>query len=400
MGISIGIAIGIIQMFNPVYLGYLQPSSLWQIRDPIIAAGIIGMAIASLNRHNNAVSLSKKYMKVVVLAVSLNLLYAPALVYAHFVSEGTNKFSFIHQLSQPNHEWKNILEASGVNAGERIYLTHLSLFRNMDWFGYRNFGQFSGIGVGSINSWSKIRSSKTLTTGINGEDTKFLNIADSSHGCKPAEIQFLNVSHALVKNDECRDEYDRVFGASGYVRKALPSPSDWQKTDQLWLYSLKVFPSTYFGTKDQHGFSNCAVLSETDCISKLGIVPSVNQTSAPTFQLCETGCIASFSTSGLKSGTKIVLPIDFDKTIQVKSEKTGLNLITDSYNGFLSVASDSTNIENDQLRIIIEPDFRMKINAASPWAHSVLLFIAAVFCGSKFIKETFLSMIEGLRSKI
>jgi hypothetical protein len=184
------------------------------------------------------------------------------------------------------------------------------------------------------------------------------------------------------------------------VRKALPSPSDWQKTDQLWLYSLKVFPSTYFGTKDQHGFSNCAVLSETDCISKLGIVPSVNQTSAPTFQLCETGCIASFSTSGLKSGTKIVLPIDFDKTIQVKSEKTGLNLITDSYNGFLSVASDSTNIENDQLRIIIEPDFRMKINAASPWAHSVLLFIAAVFCGSKFIKETFLSMIEGLRSKI
>jgi glutaredoxin-related protein len=402
IGVNLAIAIGVIQMLNPIYMGDLQPSSLWQIRDPIVASSVIAIAIvfATVNRSNSSFRVVRVITKTLVVAMALNFAYVPILSYSHFVGEGTQKHAYLNQISQSSGKWKAILNASGVNTGERIYLADQTLFRNSDWHGYRNFSQFSGIGVGSINSWSKIRSSKTLTIGVNGEDTKFLSITDSSHGCKPAEIQFLNVSHVLVKNDECRDEYDRVFGVSGYVRKALPSPSQWQKIDQLWLYSLKVFPSTYFGTKDQHGFSNCAVLSETDCISKLGIIPSVNQTSAPTFQLCETGCIASFSTSGLKSGTKIVLPIDFDKTIQVKSEKTGLNLNTDSYNGFLSVATDSTNIENDQLRIIIEPDIRMKINAASPWAHSVLLFIAAVFYGGKIIKKTFLSMIEGLRSKI
>jgi citrate lyase alpha subunit len=57
--------------------------------------------------------------------------------------------------------------------------------------------------------------------------------------------------------------------------------------------------------------------------------------------------------------------------------------------GIFMSGTDNTNIDNDQLSIIIAPDIRMKINAASPWAHSVLLFIAAVFCGSEFIKKTF-----------
>jgi hypothetical protein len=401
IGVCIGIFVGVIQMLFPIYLGDLQPSSLWQIRDPIVASGVIGIGVAlvTLNQSINSFQKFGLIGKILVVAMALNVAYVPVLIYSHFVEEGTQKYAYLNQVSQSSGKWKTILKESGVQTGDRIYLAEPTLFREADWHGYRNFAQFSGIGVASINSWPKIRDARTLNFEKNGGETKFLNIVDSSHGCKPEEMQFLNVSHVLVRNNECKNEYDRIFGASGYVRKALSSPTGGEITDQIWLYSLKVFPRAYFGSKDQPSVSNCAMLSENSCVSKLGIIPSAIQVSSPAFQLCETGCIGRLSISDSETGATIVLPIDFDKSIRIKSEKTGRYLKTESYKGLLSATTDKVKIGNDQLRISISPDFRMKINAASPWAHIFLLFAIVALCGSSFVKKTLISMTDKQRDK-
>jgi hypothetical protein len=305
--------------------------------------------------------------------MALNFAYVPALIYSHFIGEASQKYGYLNQISQPNGEWKTILNASGVLAGERIYLADPTLFRDADWHGYRNFSQFSAINVASINSWPKIRDASTLTSGNHGGATKFLNVVDSSHGCKPVEIGFLSVSHVLVRNNECKAEYDIVFGEGGYIRKALQNPNNWKSEDQVWLYSIKNFSSVYLISEYKNGLGKCSMLSSLRCISKLGLSSSDHRLKSPIFKLCVSDCLANVVIPRLEVGTKIALPINFDETVQVKSDSTGAYLKTFSYHGLLGVFIDSGFNEDQRLLVSIKPDIRMILNALSAWVHLILL---------------------------
>jgi len=375
VGICIATAIGVIQMLNPNYMGDLQPSSLWQVRDPIVASGVIASAIAFTTFDK---SIKFPYMvgtikKTLFVAIALNFAYVPVLIYSHFVNEGSQKYGYINQISQPSGKWKTILNASGVRAGERIYLADPTLFREADWHGYRNFSEFSAINVASINSWPKIRDASTLNSRNHGGATKFLNIVDSSFGCKPVEIGFLSVSHVLVRNNECKEEYDIVFGEGGYIRKALQNPNNWKPEDQVWLYSIKNFSGVYLISEYKNGSVKCSMLSSLRCISKLGLSSPDRQLKSPIFELCVSGCLANVVIPRQEVGAKIALPIDFDNTVQVKSDSTGAYLKTFSYHGLLGVFIDSGFNEDQRLLVSIKPDFRMILNALSAWVHLILL---------------------------
>ena len=381
IGICIATAIGVIQMLNPIYMGDLQPSSLWQIRDPIVASVVIAIAIAfaTFDKPIKFPYMVGTIKKTLFIAMALNFAYVPVLIYSHFVGEGSQKYGYLNQISQPSGKWKTIFNASGVLAGDRIYLADPTLFRGADWHGYRNFSQFAAINVASINSWPKIRDTSTLTSRNLGGATKFLNIVDSNLGCKPVEIAFLSVSHVLVRNNECKAEYDIVFGEGGYIRKALQNPNNLKPEDQVWLYSIKNFSSVYLISEYKNGLAKCSMLSSLRCISKLGLSFSDHQLKSPIFELCVSGCLANVVIPRLEVGTKIALPINFDETVQVKSDSTGANLKTFSYHGLLGVFIDSGLNEDQRLLVSIKPDIRMILNALSAWVHLILLSALLVF---------------------
>lgn len=388
IGILIGVALGAAQMFNPYTLGFFQPSSLWQVRDPIFASIVIGISIVAVNTSAIRHKYERFIMKTLLIASALNLLYVPVLMSSHIAWEGNQEYSYVNQLTK-NGNWKTILSSSGVNAGERIYLEHPALFRVNDWHGYRNFSQFAELNVASINSWPKIRDARTLNSGVNGYQNKFLNIIDSSYGCKPLEVEFLAVSHVLVRNNECKDEYDSVFGESGYTRKALVNPASWKKEDQVWLYSIKKFPNIYQFSGKQTEIVKCSLLSSNDCLDQLRIFSYGPHLSFSPFELCETECVFRFNFPLTKSNSKIVLPINFDKTIQVKLTSSEENLKTFSYNGFLAASIDAGSKASEQFEISIKPDVRMALNSLSAWLHSALMLVILLygFCFARSSKR-------------
>jgi hypothetical protein len=372
--LSIGVWVGIGQMLNPIEYGLLQPSSLWQVRDPIVVLIVFGMAIVLMTRPRGDEKVRKQILPLLIVSgMCLNALFFASILMFHVSRESDFRYSYLKQVLEPTAKWQEMFSAAGISTGERVYSAHPLMFRNGDWFGYRKYTQLSSLGASSINSWPKIRSARTLVTENDGTGFKFLNIVDSTHGCKANEIQFLNVSHIIVRNDECKDDYDKAFSDLGYRRLLMQSPPEWSQRDEVWIYELLSFRSYFLGVGESIGLETCSLLSADGCLQKLKLVPSESRSNKPSFRICQSSCIATVSIPPLQKGQLLIIPIDFDSSLRVKVRESNLTLDTVSYGGFLGVELTQDTSLHQNLVVGVSPDGRMVLNALSPWVNLIFL---------------------------
>jgi hypothetical protein len=73
----------------------------------------------------------------------------------------------------------------------------------------------------------------------------------------------------------------------------------------------------------------------------------------------------------------VVIPLDFDKALEVRDPVANTKLETKSQNGFLAVEIEKSAEYVRTLEVAIKPDLHMWINALSPW--TVILILTTLF---------------------
>ena len=382
--ILISIFLSLIQSYFPDVIANFRPGTLWQFKDPMVILSVmltvvaLGSAKENIVANSSIPNLALRFLCVLTLVCSA--LYIPAIVQIRMQQSPTGAMNGVVQqaLKSSSVEWKSILNSYGVEPGDRLYVEHPMLFRGSSWFGYNKLPQFTDMGVSTINGWPKMRSSFTLAENQFGSPRRFYNIIDTRYGCKPEEMELLSARWVLVSNDECRQQYENVFGSTAIARNLLPSPPDWPKDKSVWLYEIKRFSSYYIAGVDvTPSDAYCPLLSSSGCIKKLGITKQIGDSINPIFQFCITGCLAHYEWKDSFQVAGAVLPLDFDKTIVATRQRDGKSLIVKSHHGLLVIEPDAGMMAGDKIELNIRPDSRMWISAVCTWLQ-VLLVLAVL----------------------
>ena len=378
--ILISIIFSLIQAYFPDAIANFRPGTLWQFKDPMVILSIMLTVIALSSTKENVSTktlLRNSFLKFLcLLTLICSALYIPAIVQVRMQQSSTGLMNGVVQQAgkSSSAEWKSILKSNGVEPGDRLYVQHPMLFRGESWFGYSKLPQFTDIGVSTINGWPKMRSSFTLAENQFGSPRRFYNIIDTRYGCKPAEIEFLAARWVLVSNDECRQQYESIFGSDAILRNLLPSPPGWPKDKSVWLYEIKKFSSYRISGVDQtpeNAF--CPLLSSSGCINKLGITKQVNESTNPIFRFCINGCLAQYEWKDSLQVGGAVLPLDFDQSIIATRQRDGKSLNVKSHHGLLVIEPAANMKAGDNIELNIRPDGRMWISAVSTWLQVIMV---------------------------
>ncbi|MFM8652109.1 MAG: hypothetical protein ACKODE_07290, partial [Acidimicrobiaceae bacterium] len=108
-------------------------------------------------------------------------------------------------------------------------------------------------------------------------------------------------------------------------------------------------------------------------------LPSTGQ--AP-FRLCEDECLFTYKWATTANSKQVLLPVTFDKTLEIKDSLTGKRLKTANYQGLLAVQVDG-NETSGVFTGNIRPDLMMWLRVAMTYLHTVV-FLGAL--GAMLVK--------------
>lgn len=210
------------------------------------------------------------------------------------------------------------------------------------------------------------RSSETLT--LVKENFRSKTSPDLSH-CKPEALEFLAVSSIFVNTKDtsgCREKLLDYFGEDSVreISKVAGPPG----TASLFRPKSFATWSTVSGSAENPSVS-CPLL-EQNCLTELEVkeLPSTGQ--AP-FRLCKDGCLFTYKWAKTVNTKQVILPVNFDKTIEIKDSLTGKILKTANYQGLLAVQVDG-NETSGVFVGDIRPDLMMWLRVAMTYLHTIV----------------------------
>lgn len=223
-------------------------------------------------------------------------------------------------------------------------------------------------GYPSIQSITYGRSSSTLRYA----EQSFRSVFDPSiSDCQPDVLDFLAVSTIVFESgtvEVCKKNLETYYqsnenlnlksvGGSPLVLSALPKQfSSWSipKT----VESNKTLP--------------CPVLDK-DCLVGLTVTKLIPESGSP-FRLCVVKCLFTYEWGAPSSSKKVLVPENFDRTIEIRDLKTGLKLKTANYQGLLAVEIPS-GATSGVFEAKIVPDAMMWARVAATYLHTFVLLI-------------------------
>ena len=373
----------IAQMIIQRYLGPLQPSASWQLRDPLIAVTSI-FAVVAVSEFDS--SMKERWTKGLINGVMFGLiissLFPIATLLGHVQDEGISNGFVTRWMKGGNSEWVQKMKEAGVLSGDRVYIAHPDLFRGAQWYGFRNQPQLNQLSVSTINGWPKMRSSFTLVSG--DQRRRFVNLIDSSHGCQTKTLGFLAVDWVIDKNNNCLNEYEEFYGTDAIEVFSLGTNESVAGSSEVRLYKIghkEIFAANEFSEADAR--SVCSILSSGNCFSSNSYSSLGRQSGS--FKLCIKRCVAVLNFPRTGTLNVVVIPLDFDKALEVRDPASKVKLETKSQNGFLAVEIEQSPAYVRTLEVMINPDLQMWINALSPW--TVLIVLTVLFLYSAWAQK-------------
>jgi hypothetical protein len=202
---------------------------------------------------------------------------------------------------------------------------------------------------------------------------------DLTH-CNPEVLEFLAVSSIFVNTEDtsgCREKLLAYFGEDSVreINKVAGPPGT------ASLFRPKSFATWSIVTDSAENPSVSCPLLEQDCLKGLEVtkLPSTGQ--AP-FRLCENDCLFTYKWAKTGNAKQVLLPVNFDKTIEIKDSLTGKRLKTANYQGLLAVQVDG-NEASGIFAGNIRPDLMMWLRVAMTYLHTVV-FLGAL--GAMLVK--------------
>lgn len=363
------------QMIFQRYLGPFQPSASWQLRDPLIAVtSIFAVVAVSVFDSSTKERGTKGLRNGVMFGLLISSLFPIATLLGHIQDEGISNGFLTRWMKGGNSEWVQKMKEAGVQPGDRVYISHPDLFRDAQWYGFRNQPQLNQLSVSTINGWPKMRSSFTLVSG--DQRRRFVNLIDSSHGCQMNTLGFLAVDWVIDKNNNCLNEYEKFYGTDAIEVFSLGTNENVADSSEVRLYRIdhkEIFTATELSEADARNV--CPIMSSGNCFSSNSYSSFGRQSGA--FKLCIERCVAVLSVPSTGALSVVVIPLDFDKALEVRDPVANTKLETKSQNGFLAVEIEKSAEYVRTLEVAIKPDLHMWINALSPW--TVILILTTLF---------------------
>ncbi len=112
-------------------------------------------------------------------------------------------------------------------------------------------------------------------------------------------------------------------------------------------------------------------LFEKNCLSGLTVTKLEPDSGAP-FKLCEDKCVFTYRWSAPASSKQVLVPENYDKTIQIRDLSTGLMLNTANYQGLLAVEIPS-GATYGEFEATIKPDAMMWARVSATYLHTLVL---------------------------
>ena len=243
-----------------------------------------------------------------------------------------------------------------------------------DWnslFGTRFSMQVSRAGYPTIEFFGAARQSETLTAKSEPYRSGYVpNTAD----CRPEVLEFLAVSSIFVNTEDasgCRENLLAYFGEGSVreINKVAGPPGT------ASLFRPKSFATWSIVMDSAENPNISCPLLEQDCLMGLEVtkLPATGQ--AP-FRLCEDDCLFTYKWAKTGTTMQVLLPVNFDKTIEIKDSLTGKRLKTASYQGLLAVQVDGD--ESGGVFVgNIRPDLMMWLRVAMTYLHTIV-FLGAL----------------------
>jgi hypothetical protein len=228
------------------------------------------------------------------------------------------------------------------------------------------------------------RSSETLT--LVQANFRSKTSPDLTH-CKPEVLEFLAVSSIFVNTEDasgCREKLLAYFGEDSVreINKVAGPPGT------ASLFRPKSFSSWSIVTDSDENPSVSCPLLEQDCLKGLEVTELPATGEAP-FRLCENDCLFTYKWARTENSKQILLPVNFDKTIEIKDSLTGERLKTANYQGLLAV-----QIDGDETSGVftgdIRPDLMMWLRVAMTYLHTIVFvgaLVAMLVKGVRAVKE-------------
>jgi hypothetical protein len=256
-----------------------------------------------------------------------------------------------------------------------------------DWnsiFGTRFSMQLSRAGYPTIEFFGAARLSETLTAKSEPYRSGFVpNTAD----CRPEVLEFLAVSSIFVNTEDasgCREKLLAYFGEDSVreINKVAGPPGT------ASLFRPKSFSSWSIVMDSTENPTVSCPLLEQDCLRGLEVTELPATGGAP-FRLCENDCLFTYKWARTENSKQILLPVNFDKTIEIKDSLTGERLKTANYQGLLAVQIDSDETSG-VFTGDIRPDLMMWLRVAMTYLHTIVFvgaLVALLVKGVRAVKE-------------
>ena len=236
-------------------------------------------------------------------------------------------------------------------------------------FGVRFDSQLGRAGYPSIGFFGAARHSSTLTNNYEQYRSEYLpNVKD----CESEVLDFLAVSSIFINSEDtsgCQQKLISYFGVESTqtLKKAADNPGT------VVLIRPKKYKTWSIGGNSETNLQESCPLFERNCLASLEVVVTQTRNGAP-FKLCESDCLFTYEWAGNGDSSQILVPANFDSTLEAREKKNGFKLKTSNYRGLLVVTVDSKT-STGAFEVTVRPDLTMWLRVAVTYLH------AAVFLG-------------------
>lgn len=217
-----------------------------------------------------------------------------------------------------------------------------------------------------INSEIYGRSSITLRH----TEQSFRSVFDPSVlDCQPEVLDLLAVNAIVFESgadDVCNKNLRSYYQSSNEI-----SFSKIPGTASVLSAKPRQFSSWSIATSRENNPIEPCPLFEKNCLAGLTVTKLEPDSGTP-FKLCEDKCVFTYRWSAPASAKQVLVPENYDKTIQIRDSSTGVILNTANYQGLLAVEVPS-GVTYGEFEATIKPDAMMWARVSATYLHTFVL---------------------------
>ena len=187
--------------------------------------------------------------------------------------------------------------------------------------------------------------------------------------CQPEVLDLLAVNAIVFESsadDVCNKNLRSYYRSSNEI-----SFSKIPGTTSVLSARPRRFSSWSIATSSESNPIEPCPLFEKNCLSGLTVTKLEPDSVAP-FKLCEDKCVFTYRWSAPASAKQVLVPENYDKSIQIRDSSTGVILNTANYQGLLAVEIPS-GATYGEFEATIKPDAIMWARVSATYLHTFVL---------------------------